>query len=198
MASIYKYLNYRDFLRDVFIEQKQLQQPLTHRAVLKKMGITSTGFLSNVIAGKKNLTKEMGDNLSKILKLARREQKYFAFMVCYTQARLLEEKKKYLDRLMALRKSNLAQMSEEQFSIFSRWYYVYIRDMLSFIDFSGDYEALSRRFDPPIKPEEAETAIRDLAGLGFIVKDKNGFYRRFRTLSQPATKRIRYSSPISS
>ena len=90
MASIYKYLNYRDFLRDVFVEQKQLQHPLTHRAVLQKMRITSTGFLSNVIAGKKNLTREMGGKLGKVLRLARREQKYFAFMVSYTQAKSLD------------------------------------------------------------------------------------------------------------
>ena len=177
MPSIYSYLNYREYLCDYFVEQKQLEKPLTHRLILKKMGITSTGFLSNVIAGKKNLNEEMGVKLGKILNLARRERRYLGLMVWYMQARSLEDKKKYLDRLLAMRKTTLARMSEEQFSIFSQWYYVYIRDMLCFIDFNGDYEALSRRLDPPIKPEEAELAVRDLERLGFISKDKDGFYR---------------------
>jgi uncharacterized protein (TIGR02147 family) len=177
MPSIYNYLNYREFLRDYFVEQKQLQKQLTHRVILKKMGITSTGFLSNVISGKKNLNEEMSGSLGKILNLAGRERRYLKNMVEYTQARSLEEKKKYLDRVLAMRKTSLAPMSEEQFSIFSQWYYVYIRDMLCFIDFNGDYEALSRRLDPPIKPEEAEQAVRDLERLGFISKDNDGFYR---------------------
>jgi uncharacterized protein (TIGR02147 family) len=177
MPSIYNYLNYREFLRDYFVEQKQLQKQLTHRVILKKMGITSTGFLSNVISGKKNLNEEMSNSLGKILNLAGRERRYLKNMVEYTQARSLEEKKKYLDRLLSMRKTTLTQISEEQFSLFSQWYYVYIRDMLCFMDFSGDYGALAQRLDPPIKPEEAEAAVKELERLGFIQKDNDGFFR---------------------
>jgi len=45
MPSIYKYFNYREYLRDYFVERKQFQQQLTHREILKKMGVTSSGFL---------------------------------------------------------------------------------------------------------------------------------------------------------
>jgi uncharacterized protein (TIGR02147 family) len=177
MPSIYNYLNYREYLRDYFVEQKQLRNPVTHRSILKKMKISSTGFLSNVIVGRKNLNSEMKCGLGRVLNLAGRERRYFKNMVDYTQARTLEEKKRYLDRLLAIRKTTLAQMSEEQFSVFSKWYYVYIRDMLCYIDFRDDYSALAARLDPPIKPEEAEAAIRELERLGFIRKDINGYYR---------------------
>jgi uncharacterized protein (TIGR02147 family) len=177
MPSIYKYLNYREYLHDYFVEQKQFQKQLTHRVILKKMKITSTGFLSNVIAGKKNLNSEMSKKLGKIINLATRERRYLNNMVSYNQARSIEEKKGFLDRLLAMRKTDLAQISDHQFSIFSVWYYVYIRDLLCFFDFKGDYQALADRLDPPIKPEEAETAIRELEKLGFIAKDNDGFYR---------------------
>ena len=108
MPSIYNYLNYREYIRDYFVEQKQFLKQLTHRAVLKKMGITSTGFLSNVITGKKNLNEEMGKKLGKIIDLATRERRYLNNMVAYTQAKSIEEKKKHLDRLLAMRKSELA------------------------------------------------------------------------------------------
>jgi uncharacterized protein (TIGR02147 family) len=182
MPSLYKYLNYREYLRDYFVEQKQFQAQLTHRAILKKMRITSTGFLSNVIAGKKNLNEEMGKKLGRIINLARREQRYFGFMVGYTQAKSLEEKKKHLDRLMAMRKSALTPIVDDQFSVFSQWYYVYIRDMLCFIDFNGDYAALAQRLDPPIKPEEVQTAISELEKMGLIAKDDQGFYRPVKNI----------------
>ncbi|MBN1308628.1 MAG: TIGR02147 family protein [Chitinispirillaceae bacterium] len=177
MPSIYNYINYRDYLRDFFVEQKQFQKQLNHRAVLKKMGISSTGFLSNVIRGKKNFNEEMSKKLGKIINLATRERRYLNDMVAYTHAKSIEAKKKYLDRLLAMRKTGLAHISDDQFSIFSRWYYVYIRDLLCFFDFKGDYQALAGLLDPPIKPEEAEAAIRDLERLGFITKDNNGCYR---------------------
>ena len=91
MPSIYKYINYREYLHDYFLEQKQFQKQLTHRAVLKKMGITSTGFLSNVIAGKKNLSEEISKKLGKIINLATRERRYLNIMVAYVQAKSIEE-----------------------------------------------------------------------------------------------------------
>lgn len=177
MPSIYKYLNYREYLHDYFVEQKQFRKQLTHRAVLKEMGISSTGFLSNVIVGNKNLNEEMTRKLGRIINLAGRERRYLNIMVAYTQARSIEEKKKHLDRLLAMRATDLAHMSDNQFSIFSRWYYVYIRDLLCFFDFKDDYSALAAKLDPPIKPEEAEAAIGDLEKLGFIKKDTDGSFR---------------------
>jgi uncharacterized protein (TIGR02147 family) len=182
MPSIYNYLNYREFLRDYFIEQKQLRNPVTHRFILKKMKISSTGFLSNVIAGKKNLNDEMKSSLGNILNLASRERRYFKNLVDYTQARALEEKKKQLDHLLAIRKTTLVQMREEQFSLFSQWYYVYIRDMLCFIDFKDDYASLAGWLDPAIRPEEAEAAVKELERLGFIKTDKDGFFRPVENL----------------
>jgi uncharacterized protein (TIGR02147 family) len=177
MPSIYKYLNYRDYLKDYFLEQKQFQNQLTHRAVLKKMGISSTGFLSNVISGRKNINEEMSKKLGKILNLAAREKRYLNDMVMYTQATSIEDKKKFLDQLLALRKTDFTYISDARLSIFSKWYYVYIRDLLCFFDFKDDFEAIASRLDPPIKPEEAESAVHTLENLGFIAKDSNGYYR---------------------
>jgi uncharacterized protein (TIGR02147 family) len=177
MPSIYKYVNYREFLRDLFIEQKQQMKPVTHRAILKKMGVSSTGFLSNVIAGKKNLSSQQSSRLSRILGLASREQRYFSLMASYTQAKALEEKKKFLDRLMSLRKTSLGLLQENQFDLFSKWYYVYVRDLLCFVDFRDDYDSLAKMLDPEIKASEAEDAIHALETMGLIARTNSGFFR---------------------
>ena len=177
MPSIYKYLNYREYLRDYFLEQKQFRNSLTHRTVLNKMGVSSTGFLANVLAGRKNLNEEMGKKLGKIINLATRERHYLTQMILYTQAKSIEEKKLYLDELLAMRKTDLLYMSTEQQSLFSKWYYVYIRDLLCFFHFKDDYDVLAKKLDPPIKPEEAKAAVHELERLGFITKDRDGCYR---------------------
>lgn len=177
MPLIYNYLSYRDFLRDLFIEQKQLERPLTHRFILKKMGISSTGFLSNVIAGKKNLSRVQSTKLGTILGLAQRERRYFGRMVKYTQAKSIEEKKKSLDSIMEMRNSKLSRLNEKQLDLFSKWYYVYIRDLLLFVDFKDDFDALAGLLDPAIKASEAREAIEALSGMGLIAQDGHGFLR---------------------
>jgi len=177
MPLLYDYLCHRDFLRDFFIEQKQMARPLTHRFILKKMGISSSGFLSNVLAGKKNLSHGHIAKLGKVLGLARPDQHYFKLVVMYTQAKSLVEKKKVLDRILEMRNSKLCLLSEKQFDLFSKWYYVYIRDLLLFVDFKDDFASLSRRLDPAIKEEEAKDAIEALSKIGLIAKDEHGFFR---------------------
>ena len=177
MPSIYNYLNYREYLKNFFLEQKQFRNSLTHRAVLNKMGVTSTGFLANVLSGRKNLNKEMSRKLGKIINLATAERRYLNQMVLYTQAKCIEEKKCHLDALLAMRENELSYMSKDQLSIFSRWYYVYIRDLLCFLDFKDDYQMLAAKLDPSLKPDEAKVAIRDLERLGFIARDKDGYFR---------------------
>ncbi len=63
MVNIYDYMNYRDFLRDYLNYKKEKNRSFTHREILKKMGINSTGFLSNIFSGKKNLNEQHVEDL---------------------------------------------------------------------------------------------------------------------------------------
>jgi uncharacterized protein (TIGR02147 family) len=179
MPYIYDYLNYRDFLQDFFKEQKK--KGITQLTVLKKMGISSTGFLSNIIAGRNNLTQAQIHDLASIIKLSKHEAAYFEALVLFNQAKRIKEKNQYCDRLSALRKTKVTDIGKDQLTLFSRWYYVIIREMLNFLPYKGDAKELARLIDPAVKPQEVEKAIEVLEGIGLIKKGPDGAYTQIDT-----------------
>ena len=178
MINIFDYQNYRLYLSDLFIEKKQRNRGFSHRDVLKKMGISSTGFLSNVLSGRNNLTITHIVSLCKVLKLNKLESSYFEIMVLFTQAKTIDEKNTYFSRIVKLQKSKFKSLKPEQLSLFAKWHFAVIRELIYFFPFKDDYKQLAKMVDPPISPAEAKEAIEVLNKIGLIGKDSNGIYRQ--------------------
>jgi len=178
MPEIYAYTDYRSFLKDLMEERKKESPIFSHRAVLAKMGISSTGFLANVISGRKNLTPGQAQKLAAVLKLRAADARYFECLVLFTQARSLEEKNAQLKRLVANQRVETRALTRKQLNLFSRWHYVVLREMLYFHRLKDDYRKAARMLLPPIPSEEAERAIGELETLELIERDKDGIYRQ--------------------
>jgi uncharacterized protein (TIGR02147 family) len=178
MPEIYAYTDYRSFLKDFLESRKAESQGFSHRAVLSKMGISSTGFLANVISGRKNLTPGQAQKLASVLKLRAAEARYFECLVLFTQARSLEEKNAQLKRLVANQRVETRALTRKQLNLFARWHYVVLREMLYFHRLKDDYRKAARMLIPAISAEEAEKAIRELEALELIEKDGEGVLRQ--------------------
>lgn len=178
MISIFDYQNYRHFLSDFLNEKKQHEKGFSHRDILRKMEINSSGFLSNVLSGRNNLTTTQIATLGTVLKLKKVEAAYFEAMVLFTQAKTLDEKNTYYSRMVKLHKAKFKSLKPNQLSLFAKWYYAVIRELLYFYAFRGDYKTLARMVDPPITPKEAEEAVNELEKIGLITKDSDGIYRQ--------------------
>lgn len=180
MPNLYEFVNYRLYLQDFLAEHKKDAEPdYSHKMILAKMGISSTGFLSNVIAGRKNLTPIQIIKLAKILRMNKAESAYFEAMVYFTQAKLIDEKNEYFNRLVTLQKVNLKVLDKKKMSVFSKWYYVVVRELLYFYRYNGSNPSgLGHKVEPTIRHSEAVQAIRYLEELGLIEKDAKGYYKQ--------------------
>ena len=178
MTSVFDYQNYRLFLSDFLSYKKQHEKGFSQRDILRKMGVSSTGFLSNVLSGRNNLTTTQVASLSKVLKLKKAETAYFEAMVLFTQAKTIDEKNTYYSRMVKLQKSKFKSLKPNQLSLFAKWHYAVIRELIYFHEFRGDYKELAKLVDPPITPKEAEEAIAELEKIGLIQKDSDGVYRQ--------------------
>jgi uncharacterized protein (TIGR02147 family) len=175
--SVFRYTNYRTFLHD-FLQANKGVRSLSHRAILRQMGITSTGFLSNVISGKNNLTTGHIHRLVKILKLKRQEARFFEALVFFTQAGSIEEKNEYFARLKSLQKADIKTLNPEQFSMFAKWHFPVVRELIACFPFRDDFKALAKKVVPRITPKEAQEAVSALEGMGLIRKNEKGFYEQ--------------------
>lgn len=173
MPSVLDYTDYRKFLADYLQEAKVTRPELSHRFIQRHMGVSSSGFMSNVIRGKKNLTTAMATKLVRVLKLPRDESRYFECLVLFNQAKSHDERHEYLRRL---RSSMPRALTPRQMTLFSNWYYVVIREMLSYVRFRDDYESLAAQIEPPITAQQAKEAIRVLTEIGLVRRSAGGWY----------------------
>ncbi len=182
MVDIYNYIDFREFLKDYFEDRRKRGLKITQRAVLQEMGITSSGFLANVISGKKNLTIDQVKSLAAILKMSRNESLYFKYMVYFSKAKSLDEKNDFFETLNSLRRKKLKRLNKKQLSLFAKWYYVVVREIIDTYPIKDDYKELAAMLQPPITPGQAKEAIGELERLEFIKRDKSGFYQQTDSL----------------
>ncbi len=116
------------------------------------------------------------------LKLKKDEQDYFENLVHFNQAGTHEEKNNYYGKLISFKKVCVDIIGRDQYEFYKEWYYSAIRELLNFYDFKDDYQALAKKLNPSIRPEQAKKAIKTLEKLGIIKKDKNGYYRQTSAL----------------
>ena len=100
-------------------------------------------------------------------------------MVYFNEAKSVEERKLFFERMMASYRSKARIVDASKYEYYSRWYYSAVRALISCRKFSGkadEYKNLAKALNPPIRPEQAKKAIKVLEELDFIRKNKKGFY----------------------
>jgi uncharacterized protein (TIGR02147 family) len=110
------------------------------------------------------------------LRLKDKEAEYFEDLVFFNQARTIEEKNHFFDRLIEMQRvRNVKIIREDQYDYFSQWHHCIIRELVCMIDFKDDYRMLAKCVDPPITAAQAEESVGLLIRLGFIIK-RDGRY----------------------
>ncbi|MBN2036533.1 MAG: TIGR02147 family protein [Chitinispirillaceae bacterium] len=176
MKPLSSYIDFREYLRDYYQEQKK-SCGLTYRKFCKKAGFSSPVFLKLVIEGKANLSGPSITALCAAMGLKKAERKIFRSLVLFGQAKDIESKMRHLDALRsASRDASVSRLRGDQFEYFSKWYHPVIKELLDMGAFDGNYEALGAMVYPRIGADEAEASVALLRKLD-LVKEENGRLR---------------------
>jgi uncharacterized protein (TIGR02147 family) len=178
MADIFEYTDFRKFLRDFQDEMRNRDGKFSHRYFAMKAGFSSTGLLSNIMQGRRNLTSPLIHKFARALKLNKKEAEYFENLVHFNQAKTVEDKNVYFDRMLRISPLKADVVSKERYEFYSEWWYSAIRELLYYFPFKGDYQALARMLDPPLRPEQAKKAIATLEKLNMIERKPDGTYKQ--------------------
>ena len=84
-TSVFSYLDFREYLRDVFQENKEKNRFFTHRYFAKLAGLGSYSYLRMVIKGERNLTTNSVNKIVRALKLNKKESAYFENLAYFNQ-----------------------------------------------------------------------------------------------------------------
>jgi uncharacterized protein (TIGR02147 family) len=177
MPDIFSYTDYRQYIRDFCSEIRKTKPFFSYRYIGQKAGLKSTGLLSWVVMGKRNMTAHMIHKISKIFKLNAKEAGYFEILVNYNQSKRTEEKQFYLEKMLSIKKIHADVVDQDRAAFYSRWYYSAIRELIA-INPVKDEEQIAAIVRPQIKKSEAREALELLTRLGLITKNAKGIYER--------------------
>jgi uncharacterized protein (TIGR02147 family) len=187
-VSIYDYTDYRLYLRDYYEEQKTKNPAFSYRYFARKAGFNSSGLYKDIVDGRTGITRSLILRFSTAMKLSIKQQEYFETMVYFNEAKTVEEKKLYFERLMKYHNSKAFRVDASQYEYYSKWYYIAVRELLAIGNFKDDYAAIGRALNPTIRQEHAKKAIEVLKKLGLIQKDKSGFYKAVEKILTTGTE----------
>jgi len=174
---LYRYDNYRFFLRDYFHEMKRLRSAFSHRFFARKAGFASSSFCAHVIEGKRNLTRESLQKMVRGLGITGRAATFFEALVLYNQAGTVEERESRFRRLDRLRRTaGFYKVNQKQWAYYDEWYYPVIRELAVYAPWNGDFGRLGTMVRPPVTPEKARRAVELLLEIGMLVKRPDGTF----------------------
>jgi uncharacterized protein (TIGR02147 family) len=175
--SIYDYLDYRLYLEDFCRRKKELQRGFSYRVFCRKAGVSSAGYLSDVISGRRNLTQAYVGKFALALELDAKGRAYLDLLVSYKHANTPEARQSLYDALIQALPLRIQRLRRSQLDYFSKWHNVAIREALSTHAFTDDYAALAALFQPPLAAAQARSAVDLLKRLGLIGEDADGHWK---------------------
>lgn len=175
--NIYDYLDYQEFLRDFYLEEKKAKSFFSYRYIEKIVGIDAS-LIAKIFQGKRHLTSANVLAFVKLFVFDSLQTKYFTTLVLYGKAKEDEEIKKHFSTLMMIKPKYQTVLEKHHYKYFQKWYYVAIRAALEIYSFDGtNVEEFSKIFQYNLNSEDISDAITVLNDLKLIVKDENGYWK---------------------
>jgi len=189
-VDIFQYTDFRSWLKDVFQSLKERDPKFSHRFILLRLGVKSSGWLADMLSGRRLLNRTHLLGLSRVLGLSPREELYFETLADYNQAKNLLEKNRAYEKILTFHEIPKDIIEADRFEYFSKWYYSAVREYLLIEPFRGDYARLGRHIRPAISSAQARESIELLEKMGFIKRLASGEFR-------PATEHVKKQSAFS-
>jgi uncharacterized protein (TIGR02147 family) len=173
--SVFAYLSYRLYLRDMYAFLKRESKGFSYRSFSQAAGFKSQSVLKQLIDGKRNLADESIGKVIKALGLRKRQAGYFRTLVHFEQTNDSSEKREHLEALLRYKSnSRWRTLTEKSYSIYKDWYLAAIRERVATEGFKEDVQWIAESMVPPIRPSQANKALRILQKNGFIRRDAHG------------------------
>ena len=167
--QVFDHADYHEYLREWIEDRKKRGLVASYQWLATRMGLKSRSFLRLVAIGEKDLSPAAALKLSQAMGHNLREEEYFVILVALNNCSDLEEKNHHLGRLAKVaRPARKTMLSVQQYDLFNKWFVIPLWELVTLVEFRGDWKFLSQQLDPPITPAEARYAVDLLRDLGLI------------------------------
>ncbi len=173
MRSVKEYLEYRTYLKDYYLNQKEVHPFYSLRYLGSKVSVDPSHLLK-IFQRQRHIGNALIDNFIEHCQLSGSDAEYFSNLVKFNKAKTDRDCKMYYERLLSLRGAGAHKIEKAQYEFYTKWYYTAVLTLLDCYRFDGDYEALASKLSPPITPAQARKSIQLLKNLNLIRHNENG------------------------
>lgn len=157
--------------------------PWSQRFIQQKLGVKSSGYIANILSGKKNISDEQAEHLAVILGLGKREETFFLALIRFNQATTLEERNRHFRSLREYTLGQAAKLAPERHSLFKRWYHVALVELVQCRKAGITPERLVESLVPSPGVAAVREALGELESWGFIKLAGGRYVRSEPTLT---------------
>lgn len=184
--NIYRYDDFRTFLKDAFQYRKEKDPEYSYRKFAKDAGIANPGYLLDVIVGKRTLSDNAAKKTAAAFELNDAEGEFFGLLVDFGQAKQDAKRQEiYQDILYRRNRSRFARLSPSLVKYYQDFHYPLVYSALHAFDFRGDYENFGGVFDPAIAPGALKKYIRELCEWELVKQGADGRYTVTEAFVEP-------------
>jgi uncharacterized protein (TIGR02147 family) len=173
--EIYRYTDYRKYLRDLFEYTKDENPDFSFRSFSSAAGYSSSGILKEVMNGSRKLPLKRIKDFMRPFNLTDKEQLFFEKLVLFNEVKDEAERSNLFRELIRLkRKPGTRKLTAGEARFYEKWYYCVVRELVTFPDFKEDPRWIAAQTSPRIMPGQAQEALQLLLELGFLKRDGKG------------------------
>jgi uncharacterized protein (TIGR02147 family) len=173
MISIFDYLDYREFLRDFYVDRKKSKPFFSYRFIARRVGMDSS-YLIKVLQGVLHISPKKISDFIKTCELNGQEAVYFENLVYFNKAKTDRQRKLYFEKLFSISKVKSRCLDPLQYEFFQKWYYSAVWSLIQMRPFDSDYDELASLCAPRITRHEARCAVALLKKLGLVRQSEDG------------------------
>lgn len=175
MKPVIEYDNYREILRDFYLERK-CRSGFTWRDFAKVAGYSSPVFLKLVCDGKANLSDVGTERVAAAIGLAGIDLQYFRLLVAFDQEKNAAVKRSLYRQLRDLANENAIELvGEDQYDYYESWLNPVLREIAPQMKGATPAKLASQCvFESDAKGVKRSLAL--LQNIGLLEKDARGNY----------------------
>lgn len=178
VSNLFEFADFRKFLEDYHARRQEQDASFTRMRFCADLGLPNTrSFLSDVIAGRRTLSKTYVDRFVRALRMDEDEAQYFRVLVDFNQCSHDKERELLFEQLVSLNRTPRKFVPPEHYEFYSHWHHTAVFAMLQVEPFAGDYAALAKALFPSITARQARDSVALLSRLGLISEHDGGVWK---------------------
>ncbi len=176
--QLLKVNGYREFLKNLYTENKKIHKGFSYSFIASKSGIASKGFIKEVIEEKKNLTINTAERIAEGLSFPAVWKAYFLCLYFLDQDQRSDKKSSYLKENERLKQKILQMdnktvtLKQKDFFEFENWSIIYAA--LGSYEKGADVDSIMSRTQ--LGQVEVEQILKVFLENGLVSEKRNRYY----------------------